>query len=75
MKILKGKGRLIVQSQIMHSYPFCWRCVELPYHCMLRLTIRFRSGVPLLYRAIPAWFVRVTPIVDELVKNNKETLW
>ncbi|VDC06970.1 unnamed protein product [Peniophora sp. CBMAI 1063] len=58
MKILKAKGRLIVQSQIMHSYPFCWR-----------------SGAPLLYRAIPAWFVRVTPIVDELVKNNKETLW
>lgn len=34
-----------------------------------------RSGTPLIYRAIPAWFVRVTPIVDQLVENNKETRW
>jgi len=25
MKVLKTKGRLIVQSTIKHSYPFCWR--------------------------------------------------
>jgi isoleucyl-tRNA synthetase len=25
MKVLKAKGRLIVQSTIKHSYPFCWR--------------------------------------------------
>lgn len=25
IKHLKEKGRLIVDSQIMHSYPFCWR--------------------------------------------------
>lgn len=25
IKHLKTKGRLIVDSQIMHSYPFCWR--------------------------------------------------
>ncbi|KIP04106.1 hypothetical protein PHLGIDRAFT_129718 [Phlebiopsis gigantea 11061_1 CR5-6] len=57
-KVLKAKGRLIVQSTLNHSYPFCWR-----------------SGTPLIYRAIPAWFVRVTPIVDELVANNKGTRW
>lgn len=28
-----------------------------------------------MYRAVPAWFIRVTPIIDDLVKNNKETLW
>jgi isoleucyl-tRNA synthetase len=25
IKVLKAKGRLIVQSQLLHSYPFCWR--------------------------------------------------
>ncbi|KAE8179033.1 hypothetical protein CF328_g9621, partial [Tilletia controversa] len=25
IKHLKAAGRLIVQSQLMHSYPFCWR--------------------------------------------------
>ncbi|KAJ3513711.1 hypothetical protein NLJ89_g2792 [Agrocybe chaxingu] len=57
-KALKSKGRLIVQSTLNHSYPFCWR-----------------SGTPLIYRAIPVWFVKVTPIIDELVTNNEETRW
>ncbi|KAF9010556.1 tRNA synthetases class I-domain-containing protein [Cyathus striatus] len=57
-KVLKQKGRLIVQSTLNHSYPFCWR-----------------SGTPLIYRAIPAWFVRVTPITEELVANNDGTRW
>ncbi|KAF8530134.1 isoleucine-tRNA ligase [Hysterangium stoloniferum] len=57
-KLLKERGKLIVQSTIQHSYPYCWR-----------------SGTPLIYRAIPAWFVRVSPIVDQLVANNAETRW
>lgn len=35
----------------------------------------WRSGTPLIYRAVPAWFVRVRPIVDQLVANNTETRW
>lgn len=35
----------------------------------------FRSGTPLIYRAIPAWFVKVTPIIDDLVANNEGTRW
>ncbi|CAD6980180.1 unnamed protein product, partial [Tilletia controversa] len=58
IKDLKAAGRLIVKSQLMHSYPFCWR-----------------SKQPLIYKAIPAWFVRVEPVVDQLVKNNQETHW
>ncbi|CAG8601089.1 3576_t:CDS:10, partial [Paraglomus occultum] len=57
-KTLKQKNRLIVQSQLMHSYPFCWR-----------------SDTPLIYKAVPSWFVRVRPIIDRLLKNNKETYW
>lgn len=34
-----------------------------------------RSGTPLIYRAIPAWFVKVAPIVDQLVANNESTRW
>jgi isoleucyl-tRNA synthetase len=57
-KDLKALGRLIRQSQITHSYPFC-----------------YRSDTPLIYRAVPSWFVRVSNIVDKLVKNNNETYW
>lgn len=35
----------------------------------------WRSKTPLLYRAIPVWFVRVQGAVDQLVANNKETRW
>ncbi|CEP18571.1 hypothetical protein [Parasitella parasitica] len=57
-KDIKAKGRLIVQSQFMHSYPFCWR-----------------SDTPLIYKAVPAWFVRVAPIVDKILECNKQMRW
>lgn len=35
----------------------------------------WRSGTPLIYKAIPAWFVRVGDKVEELIANNKATRW
>ncbi|KAI3613497.1 hypothetical protein CBS9595_004330 [Malassezia furfur] len=35
----------------------------------------WRSGTPLIYRAIPAWFVRVESIQGELQANNQQTRW
>ncbi|RIA79525.1 isoleucyl-tRNA synthetase [Glomus cerebriforme] len=57
-RVLKHKERLIIQSQLNHSYPFCWR-----------------SDTPLIYKAVPSWFVRVKPIIDRLLNNNKESYW
>ncbi|KAL2919614.1 isoleucine--tRNA ligase [Polyrhizophydium stewartii] len=57
-KDLKARGRLVRQSQLSHSYPFC-----------------YRSDTPLIYRAVPSWYVRVTNIVDKLVANNDQVHW
>src|SRR3989338_4050971 len=35
----------------------------------------WRSGTPLIYKAIPSWFVRVTELKDRLVENNKKIHW
>lgn len=35
----------------------------------------WRSDTPLVYRAVPSWFVRVSNITDRLTKANKETYW
>lgn len=35
----------------------------------------WRSNTPIIYRAFPVWNVRVSHIVDDLVKNNGETRW
>ncbi|GAA5973857.1 hypothetical protein JCM11641_003196 [Rhodosporidiobolus odoratus] len=35
----------------------------------------WRSGTPLIYRAIPVWFVRVHGHQDKLVNNNQQTRW
>ncbi|CBQ72357.1 probable ILS1-isoleucyl-tRNA synthetase [Sporisorium reilianum SRZ2] len=35
----------------------------------------WRSGTPLIYKAIPSWFVRVEPAIEKLVKNNNATRW
>ncbi|KAJ9317865.1 hypothetical protein DTO271D3_1963 [Paecilomyces variotii] len=58
IKHLKGTGRLIVDGQITHSYPFCWR-----------------SDTPLIYRAVPAWFVKIGPIIPDMLKGIEESHW
>lgn len=35
----------------------------------------WRSDTPLLYRTVPAWFVRVTDIVPQMLENVEKTNW
>jgi isoleucyl-tRNA synthetase len=35
----------------------------------------WRSGTPLIYKAISTWFVNVTKIRDQMVANNEQTNW
>jgi len=67
--VLKHNGRLIIQSQFTHSYPFCWR------YWNLASIADFRSDTPLLYRIVPAWFVRVADHVDKMLAAVAETKW
>lgn len=58
IKHLKGTGRLIVDSQIIHSYPFCWR-----------------SDTPLIYKAVPAWFVKIPQIIPDMLNGIEGSHW
>ncbi|XP_062107730.1 isoleucine--tRNA ligase, cytoplasmic [Humulus lupulus] len=35
----------------------------------------WRSKTPLIYRAVPSWFIRVELLKEKLLENNKETYW
>ena len=35
----------------------------------------WRSDTPLIYKAVPSWFVKVEEIRDKIVENNKKTYW
>ena len=35
----------------------------------------YRSETPLMYRAISTWFIKVTDIKDQLLKNNQDPVW
>ncbi|KAL7746644.1 isoleucine--tRNA ligase [Sorochytrium milnesiophthora] len=35
----------------------------------------WRSDTPIMYRAIPSWFVRVADVRDKLTANNNNTYW
>ncbi|XP_078433905.1 tRNA synthetase class I (I, L, M and V) family protein isoform X2 [Wolffia australiana] len=35
----------------------------------------WRSGTPLLYRAVPSWFIAVENIKEKLIECNKQTYW
>ena len=58
IKHLKEQGRIIVDSQINHSYPFCWR-----------------SDTPLIYKAVPSWFVKIPPIIPTMLDNIDKSHW
>ncbi|KAK8143196.1 isoleucine--tRNA ligase [Beauveria asiatica] len=58
IKYLKNSGRLVVESQIRHSYPMCPR-----------------SDTPLIYRAVPSWFIRIPEIIPDMLKNIEGSHW
>lgn len=58
VKALKTKGRLVVESQLRHSYPMCPR-----------------SDTPLIYRAVPSWFIRIPEIVPKMLQNIESSHW
>lgn len=35
----------------------------------------WRSDTPLIYKAVPSWFVRVEHMTDKLLNNNSQTYW
>jgi isoleucyl-tRNA synthetase len=35
----------------------------------------WRSDTPLIYKAVPSWFVAVESLKDKLIKNNAQTYW
>jgi isoleucyl-tRNA synthetase len=35
----------------------------------------WRSNTPLIYRVVPSWFVKVSEVVPNLLKNNKLSRW
>lgn len=35
----------------------------------------WRSNTPLIYKAVTTWFIKVTDIKEDLIKNNKQAYW
>lgn len=35
----------------------------------------WRSETPLIYRAVPSWFIRVEQMSKQLLENNQKTYW
>ncbi|ODH47857.1 isoleucine-tRNA ligase [Paracoccidioides brasiliensis] len=58
IKHLKAAGRLVVDGQVTHSYPFCWR-----------------SDTPLIYRAVPSWFVKIGAIIPQMLEGIEKSYW
>ena len=42
---------------------------------MLMSSPMYRSETPLIYKAVPSWFIRVESIVDKLLACNKQYYW
>ena len=58
-RALKERGRLYLQEQYRHEYPFCWRA----------------DKDPLIQYPRKSWFVRTTQFRDAMLANNRQINW
>lgn len=58
-RMLKDSGRLLMQEQYLHEYPFCWRAEE----------------DPLIQYPRKSWFIRTTRFKELMLKNNAGIGW
>jgi isoleucyl-tRNA synthetase len=56
---LKEQGRLLLQDQYLHDYPFCWRAEK----------------DPLIQYPRESWFIRTTEFRDRMLENNAQIGW
>ena len=59
MRRLKEEGKLYLQEQYEHEYPFCWRAKD----------------DPLIQYPRESWFVRTRQFKDQMLANNAEINW
>ena len=59
MRQLKEEGKLYLQEQYQHEYPFCWRAEE----------------DPLIQYPRRSWFIRTTQFRDAMLANNQQINW
>ena len=59
MKKLKELGKLYLQEQYQHEYPFCWRA----------------DDDPLIQYPRKSWFIKTTKFRDKMLNNNREISW
>jgi isoleucyl-tRNA synthetase len=59
IKELQQKQLLILQEQVRHDYPYCWRA----------------DDDPLIQLARPAWYIRTTARIDQAIANNQNVRW
>ncbi|KAA8495646.1 Isoleucine--tRNA ligase, cytoplasmic [Porphyridium purpureum] len=70
----KGKGVKEADRDIIHMIKDMGRLVK-NEQLMHSYPFCWRSETPLIYRAVPSWFVRVEQLKDRLIKNNLESRW
>ncbi len=56
---LRDAGRLLMQEQYLHEYPFCWRAAQ----------------DPLIQYPRRSWFIRTTSFRELMLKNNAQIGW
>ena len=59
VKELTKDKKIILEEQIRHDYPYCWRA----------------DDDPLIQLARPAWYIRTTARIDEAIANNQQVRW
>lgn len=68
---------LYVKDADKHIIKYLKSIERLVHHGTTKHSYPFcwRSETPLIYRAVPSWFIRVEHMADKLLKANQDTYW
>lgn len=68
MQVFDANDPIIIKLKQQNNWIYTEQYLHNYPHC-------WRTDTPLIYKAVPSWYVKVTVIKDDLIKNNQKINW
>ncbi|MCH9753996.1 MAG: isoleucine--tRNA ligase [Alphaproteobacteria bacterium] len=68
MQVFEANDPIIIRLKEQGNWVFTEQYLHNYPHC-------WRTDTPLIYKAVPSWYIKVTAIKEDLIKNNQKINW
>jgi len=68
VQVFDANDKIIIKLKEQGSWLYTEQYIHNYPHC-------WRTDTPLIYKAVPSWYVKVTEIKEDLLRNNQQINW